>query len=374
MSNSSRTSREIESRSRAGAGPPDRPAARGAVCGRALDCDLGGGRRRATPDSATGRCPGTRAVRPVRPRDAPPDCTRQPRGIAHARGAEQRLRHCASPDWPGAPRHPGERPDTRGRLDPGAHVQRPADSHDSARRAARQRSSDADRAAARRFRHLHLLAGDHERALAADDARHGAADGCRHRNRAIDRAPTRFPSRRPRRTGSCSSASKSPRPPRSAPLSRSATRSPTDRDRRRTTANNRWPNHLARRLVESSGAHGRRGRRHRRQLRAERRAVNQSGVNALARFDRDVIAQPGAASVIVLEGINDIGSGRDNPSPSAEASDCRAQAAHRARARSWDRDFLRRHADPVRRGGILHRGRRGKTAGGQRVDPDRRRV
>jgi lysophospholipase L1-like esterase len=32
-----------------------------------------------------------------------------------------------------------------------------------------------------------------------------------------------------------------------------------------------------------------------------------AGVNALARFDRDVLAQPGVANVIVLEGINDIG-------------------------------------------------------------------
>jgi lysophospholipase L1-like esterase len=31
------------------------------------------------------------------------------------------------------------------------------------------------------------------------------------------------------------------------------------------------------------------------------------GANALARFDRDVLAQPGVASVIVLMGINDIG-------------------------------------------------------------------
>jgi lysophospholipase L1-like esterase len=31
------------------------------------------------------------------------------------------------------------------------------------------------------------------------------------------------------------------------------------------------------------------------------------GPNALARFDRDVLAQPGARTLIVLEGINDIG-------------------------------------------------------------------
>jgi lysophospholipase L1-like esterase len=32
-----------------------------------------------------------------------------------------------------------------------------------------------------------------------------------------------------------------------------------------------------------------------------------AGVNALARFDRDVLAQPGVVNVIILEGINDIG-------------------------------------------------------------------
>jgi hypothetical protein len=31
------------------------------------------------------------------------------------------------------------------------------------------------------------------------------------------------------------------------------------------------------------------------------------GVNALARFDRDVLAQPGVKYAIVLEGINDLG-------------------------------------------------------------------
>ena len=32
-----------------------------------------------------------------------------------------------------------------------------------------------------------------------------------------------------------------------------------------------------------------------------------AGVSALARFDRDVLAQPGVANLIVLEGINDLG-------------------------------------------------------------------
>ncbi len=43
----------------------------------------------------------------------------------------------------------------------------------------------------------------------------------------------------------------------------------------------------------------------------------QSGMNALARFDRDVLLQPGVTHVIVMEGINDIGQARQNPSPSA---------------------------------------------------------
>jgi lysophospholipase L1-like esterase len=42
-----------------------------------------------------------------------------------------------------------------------------------------------------------------------------------------------------------------------------------------------------------------------------------NGPNALARFDRDVLTQTGVTHVIVLEGINDIGQARSNPSPSA---------------------------------------------------------
>ena len=41
------------------------------------------------------------------------------------------------------------------------------------------------------------------------------------------------------------------------------------------------------------------------------------GVNALARFDRDVLAQPGVKYVIVLEGINDLG----HPGSSAPLSE-----------------------------------------------------
>jgi lysophospholipase L1-like esterase len=77
--------------------------------------------------------------------------------------------------------------------------------------------------------------------------------------------------------------------------------------------NNRWPDHLARRLrqanipmgVLNAGIGG-------------NRVLNEgNGPSALARFDRDVIAQTGVTHVIVLEGINDIGQARQNASPGA---------------------------------------------------------
>jgi lysophospholipase L1-like esterase len=43
-----------------------------------------------------------------------------------------------------------------------------------------------------------------------------------------------------------------------------------------------------------------------------------SGQNALARFETDVLNQPGVTHVIVMEGINDIGNARSTPIPTAE--------------------------------------------------------
>ena len=42
------------------------------------------------------------------------------------------------------------------------------------------------------------------------------------------------------------------------------------------------------------------------------------GINAQARFDQNVLAQPGVTHVIFMEGINDIGQARENPTPSAD--------------------------------------------------------
>ena len=83
--------------------------------------------------------------------------------------------------------------------------------------------------------------------------------------------------------------------------------------------NNRWPDHLARRLAEenkgatlallNAGIGGNR---------VLSEGTPESGINVLARFDRDVLMQAGVTHVIVLEGINDIGNARENPKPSAE--------------------------------------------------------
>jgi lysophospholipase L1-like esterase len=72
-----------------------------------------------------------------------------------------------------------------------------------------------------------------------------------------------------------------------------------------TNGNDRWPDDLARRLRAALPA---------RQLGVLNAGIGGNrllqdglGPNALARFDRDVLAQPGVRYLIVLEGINDIG-------------------------------------------------------------------
>jgi lysophospholipase L1-like esterase len=100
----------------------------------------------------------------------------------------------------------------------------------------------------------------------------------------------------------------------------------TDGTRSTPDTNNRWPDHLARRLlgqglklaVLNAAIAGNR-------ILSEAtvppdvdvRAVAQ-GVNALARFEHHALSQPGITHIIVLEGINDIGVARQNPTPTAE--------------------------------------------------------
>jgi lysophospholipase L1-like esterase len=84
----------------------------------------------------------------------------------------------------------------------------------------------------------------------------------------------------------------------------------TDGARSRVDANHRWPNFLAERLLARKGAapigvvdEGIGGNR----ILHDPNMNVAFGVSALARFDRDVLAQPGVKYVVVLEGINDLG-------------------------------------------------------------------
>jgi lysophospholipase L1-like esterase len=85
----------------------------------------------------------------------------------------------------------------------------------------------------------------------------------------------------------------------------------TDGDGSTLDADSNWPSDLARRLAKTPGAStvavvnaGIVGNR----LLADGFGVRASfGVSALARFDRDALAVPGATHLVLLEGINDIG-------------------------------------------------------------------
>lgn len=93
----------------------------------------------------------------------------------------------------------------------------------------------------------------------------------------------------------------------------------TDGTRSTPDTNNRWPDHLVRRMlsqptplrlgVMNAGIAGNR---------VLSDGAFQAGINALARFEHNVLTQPGVTHVVFMEGINDIGIARQNPSPTAE--------------------------------------------------------
>ncbi|MGE3706351.1 MAG: SGNH/GDSL hydrolase family protein [Vicinamibacterales bacterium] len=76
----------------------------------------------------------------------------------------------------------------------------------------------------------------------------------------------------------------------------------TDGTRSTPDTNNRWPNHLAKRLAAQGMKMGVMDVG----ISANRLLSEPVGPAALARFDRDVLAQTGVTHVTVLEGINDI--------------------------------------------------------------------
>jgi len=92
----------------------------------------------------------------------------------------------------------------------------------------------------------------------------------------------------------------------------------TDGSRSTPDTNNRWPNHLAKRLLAQAtttavldvGIGGNR-------MLSE--GGFQSGLNALARFDRDVLVQTGVTHIIVADmSLNDIGNARENATPTSD--------------------------------------------------------
>lgn len=93
----------------------------------------------------------------------------------------------------------------------------------------------------------------------------------------------------------------------------------TDGTRSTPDTNNRWPDQLVKRMlsqaaplkmgVMNAGIAGNR---------VLTDAAFNVGINALARFEHNALAQPGVTHIIVMEGINDIGNARTNPSPTAE--------------------------------------------------------
>jgi lysophospholipase L1-like esterase len=87
----------------------------------------------------------------------------------------------------------------------------------------------------------------------------------------------------------------------------------TDGTRSTANTNNRWPDEFARRLAAAKMPVGVLNEG----IAGNRVLCDGAGVSALARFDRDVLVQPGAKYVVVLESINDIGVGRNNAVPSA---------------------------------------------------------
>jgi lysophospholipase L1-like esterase len=93
----------------------------------------------------------------------------------------------------------------------------------------------------------------------------------------------------------------------------------TDGAKSTIDTNQRWPDELARRLqadpkyrnlsVLNEGISG------------NKILLDGAGPSALARFDRDVVAQSGAKYLLILEGINDIGRLHDNPDAGLTAAD-----------------------------------------------------
>jgi lysophospholipase L1-like esterase len=137
-----------------------------------------------------------------------------------------------------------------------------------------------------------------------------------------------------------------------------------------TNGNDRWPDVLARRLESSPGTrdvavlnHG---------IGGNRLLLDGLGPNALARFSDDVIAQTGVRYVIVLEGVNDIGTlAREHELPQADHD-----ALVRHMIDAYEQMIARAHAHGIKVIGatILPFGGSGYYHPGPRSEADRQSV
>jgi hypothetical protein len=96
----------------------------------------------------------------------------------------------------------------------------------------------------------------------------------------------------------------------------------TDGTRSTPDTNNRWPDQFVRRMLSQTPP-----------LRvgvmnaaiAGNRVLSEgafnAGINTLARFEHNALAQPGVTHIVVMEGINDIGNARTNPTSSTVFTD-----------------------------------------------------
>jgi lysophospholipase L1-like esterase len=107
----------------------------------------------------------------------------------------------------------------------------------------------------------------------------------------------------------------------------------TDGARATDNADTRWPDALAERLqrarqdmgVANLGIGG------------NRVLIDGSGLNALARFDRDALSVPGVSHVIILEGVNDIGSAARDKAANPPTADDLIDGYRQMIARGHDR-------------------------------------
>jgi lysophospholipase L1-like esterase len=102
----------------------------------------------------------------------------------------------------------------------------------------------------------------------------------------------------------------------------------TDGTQSGNNTNNRWPDHLARRFAQANLTMGVLNVG----IGGNRVLSDGNGISALARFDRDVLAQPAVTHLIVFEGINDIQGNSPNPPSVADMIAAHRQIIERARA------------------------------------------